>query len=377
VRCPKCHYLSFEPEPRCKNCGYDLAFGSGELPFGAQPEENRIQDGDTDFDLISRPPKKPPITGTVDLGPVPPVGSSGLDLPIRADEAPAFAAVPEPSMSEPEPAPRRAAQNSDTPAVMPRAVTTELPLFVRAAPEGSAKVEPPDTQEFEDLVTKLRRGARAPLSVRRTTPSSSKLREQYGRRPQAERQVGLLDREILEPAHDEVDRDDPPIETIAPVTIPARVGVSVFDESATATRRLEAALVDSVVLGGIDVGIIWLTLRMCGLTFSQMSVLPILPLAAFLFLLNCGYLLMFTAASGQTIGKMAAGIRVVAAPDELATRTGRTPDLDPRLTFGQAVVRSVTTFVAILTFGAAFVPALLGSRRALHDRFAHTRVVRA
>ena len=24
MRCPKCHYLSFDPEPRCKNCGYDL-----------------------------------------------------------------------------------------------------------------------------------------------------------------------------------------------------------------------------------------------------------------------------------------------------------------------------------------------------------------
>ena len=24
MKCPKCHYLSFEPEPRCRNCGYDL-----------------------------------------------------------------------------------------------------------------------------------------------------------------------------------------------------------------------------------------------------------------------------------------------------------------------------------------------------------------
>ena len=24
MRCPKCHYLSFDPDPRCKNCGYDL-----------------------------------------------------------------------------------------------------------------------------------------------------------------------------------------------------------------------------------------------------------------------------------------------------------------------------------------------------------------
>jgi len=33
--------------------------------------------------------------------------------------------------------------------------------------------------------------------------------------------------------------------------------------------------------------------------------LPLLPLAAFLLFLDAGYLLMFTAAGGQTIGKMA------------------------------------------------------------------------
>ena len=31
MRCPKCHYLSFEPEPRCKNCGYDLAVPEADL----------------------------------------------------------------------------------------------------------------------------------------------------------------------------------------------------------------------------------------------------------------------------------------------------------------------------------------------------------
>src|SRR5262245_7032876 len=31
MRCPKCHYLSFEPEPRCKNCGYDLDLPEADL----------------------------------------------------------------------------------------------------------------------------------------------------------------------------------------------------------------------------------------------------------------------------------------------------------------------------------------------------------
>ena len=35
MRCPKCHYLSFDPEPRCKNCGYDLEVADAELAFKA------------------------------------------------------------------------------------------------------------------------------------------------------------------------------------------------------------------------------------------------------------------------------------------------------------------------------------------------------
>src|SRR4029453_14289196 len=31
MRCPKCHYLSFEPEPRCRNCGFDLAMPEADL----------------------------------------------------------------------------------------------------------------------------------------------------------------------------------------------------------------------------------------------------------------------------------------------------------------------------------------------------------
>ena len=29
MRCTKCHYLSFDPEPRCRNCGHDLSMEEG------------------------------------------------------------------------------------------------------------------------------------------------------------------------------------------------------------------------------------------------------------------------------------------------------------------------------------------------------------
>ena len=40
MKCPKCHYLSFDPEPRCKNCGYDLEVADADLAFRA------AEDGD-------------------------------------------------------------------------------------------------------------------------------------------------------------------------------------------------------------------------------------------------------------------------------------------------------------------------------------------
>ena len=40
-------------------------------------------------------------------------------------------------------------------------------------------------------------------------------------------------------------------------------------------------------------------------------------------------------------------------------------------------LRSLVAIPSVLAFGAGFVPALMGDERALHDRLAHTRVVRA
>jgi uncharacterized RDD family membrane protein YckC len=137
--------------------------------------------------------------------------------------------------------------------------------------------------------------------------------------------------------------------------------------SAGAARRLEAALIDFAFLGAINIAIVWLTLQRCGLSFAEIGVLPMLPLGGFLLLLDAFYLLMFTAASGQTVGKMAAGIRVV----------GASAAAEPRVTIPQAAIRALATFPSVLVLGAGFVPALIGSRLALHDRLAHTRVVRA
>jgi uncharacterized RDD family membrane protein YckC len=49
-----------------------------------------------------------------------------------------------------------------------------------------------------------------------------------------------------------------------------------------------------------------------------------------------------------------------------------------RVSFGQATVRAVGYVVSALPLGLGFLPALAGrDRRALHDRLADTRVVKA
>jgi uncharacterized RDD family membrane protein YckC len=91
-------------------------------------------------------------------------------------------------------------------------------------------------------------------------------------------------------------------------------------------------------------------------------------MAAFLLLLCGGYFVLFTAAGGQTIGKMAAHIRVVNSP-------GVTP---ARVSFKTAVIRTVACFGSVLPLGAGFILAVVNDDRcAFHDRVAATRVVPA
>ena len=60
---------------------------------------------------------------------------------------------------------------------------------------------------------------------------------------------------------------------------------------------------------------LYFTLRLLGLTTSEIFELPLLPLAAFFLLLNGGYFVAFTTVGGQSIGKMALGIKVIAQED--------------------------------------------------------------
>jgi uncharacterized RDD family membrane protein YckC len=133
--------------------------------------------------------------------------------------------------------------------------------------------------------------------------------------------------------------------------------------------RTVAGLIDLSLVVGVQAGVVYLTLRVCGLQLEEIRRLPPAPMIAFLLLLAGGYFASFVAAAGQTIGKMAAGIRVVPMP-ESDPGTGRVP-------LGNAIVRAAVSFVSLLPAGAGLVPALISAdRRTLHDRLAETRVVK-
>ena len=196
---------------------------------------------------------------------------------------------------------------------------------------------------------------RAPLAVRRAAPAPPKA--QPGR-ADVDREPELQ----LEPAAVAAPQ------RAAPVQPPAGAAAIESGQVAPAASRVLAAAIDLVIVGAIDAIVLYLTLRLAGVTFAESSVLPKVPLIAFLLLLNGGYFVLFTAAGGQTIGKMAFAIRVV--PQQ--------PDAGSRVSFSTAVVRAVAYAISLLPAGLGLVPILFSQDgRALHDRLSDTRVVKA
>ena len=124
--------------------------------------------------------------------------------------------------------------------------------------------------------------------------------------------------------------------------------------------RIAAGCCDLALLAGLDALVIWLTLRLTGLDLQSLGALPRLPLVVFLCLLDAGYVAGLTAAGGQTIGKMAWGLRV-------ADADGGAVSL-PR-----ALARTFWTPVS-MTVGIVWI--FLGREgRALHDVLSGTRVM--
>ena len=134
---------------------------------------------------------------------------------------------------------------------------------------------------------------------------------------------------------------------------------------ATVLSRMSAGLFDLTLLLLLDAVVVGLTLRLTGLDMEAVRVVPVLPLLAFLLLLNGGYVVLLTGVGGQTFGQMILRIRVV--------------DLNGgSVTISTALVRAAALGLAMLPLGAGIAWMCVASRRdSMQDRIAGTRVERA
>ena len=308
MKCPKCAYLGYESVDRCRNCGYEFALGAG---GGAEPDlrmRDRGHEGGLD------------------------------DLALHADdEAPIVARA-------------TGRARTPTPSEMLASGLDELPLF------GGAGAD-------DEPLIRQASAPRQPLSVRRATPEVPRLR--------GETRAPLLDWSEPATGASASARPTPPpahIESFRRrrvVPEPAPEPVQADEEPATLGSRALASAVDVGVLALVDLIVIYFTMKICRLPLSDIALLPKAPLLAFLVLQNVGYLIAFTA-SGQTLGKMIAGVRV------LANDTDDTPDV------ARAAMRAAVWMVLALPAGLGLLTTGLSrDGRGLHDRFAGTRVVRA
>jgi uncharacterized RDD family membrane protein YckC len=149
---------------------------------------------------------------------------------------------------------------------------------------------------------------------------------------------------------------------------PSRVESSLDEEpdteDAAVGARFAAVVTDLLILAAVDAAVLYFTMQICGIGLGELGMLPRAPLFAFLLVQNGGYLVAFTA-GGQTLGKMAAGIKVVSA------EPGDSLDL------GRAFIRELVWLVLAVPAGLGLLSVLSRDRRGVHDRFAGTRVVRA
>jgi uncharacterized RDD family membrane protein YckC len=326
MKCPKCGYLGFETGDRCRNCGYDFSLtivpaSAIELPLNdTQGAGSALADFDLARATSAAATKTPP-----DLD---------LDRLIGVDVVDAVPAEPVRVAHDPGVGAGRLSGDDGAGA--------GLPLFSDMdASLGRPSIAPP-------------RPMGPPLVVRRATPEIPRGRPRGVRPPK--RDVRPL---ALEPeAAEQRTMTRPSFEAVAPEAPPPL-------QAASRTSRLLAAGIDLVLLGSINLAVLYLTLRIADLTTADIGVLPPVPMASFLLLLDGGYLAALTTAGGKTIGKMTTGIRVIG--DD-----GRAVD------GSRALLRAAGGLLTVLALGLPYLPVLFsGDGRALADRLAGTRVVRS
>jgi len=135
------------------------------------------------------------------------------------------------------------------------------------------------------------------------------------------------------------------------------------ERPAQALERAQAAAVDVVLLAALSAVVVYFASR-----FAHVSIDGLRPswpyLAAYLGFLALVYAVYFTGTTGQTLGKLVYGLRVV-------DTGGRPPG------YLRAAGRAALGTLSVVVVGLGLVPVLFDpARRAFHDRVLHTRVIR-
>lgn len=337
MKCPKCGYLGFETSDRCRNCGYDFSLS---VPSATPPElplQARDAGGGPLADLtLARPTGEPrPLSPTpaLDLDRV--IGAATADDPPTTTSTVLAADAPRSVAASPRHTGENATADQPDAGDGDRTGPPGLPLFSESGTDDTPLITSP-------------RPARAPLAVRRATPDLPRGRSRTRVTPR---------------------RDAPPLDLdpqpMGGVEASGIVRTPLVDiPAAGLLPRVGAMLLDGLLLTAINAAVLYFTLAIAGLAVAEVRLLPPIPLAAFLLLLNGGYLVAFTAAGGQTIGKMITGIRVMG-------------DDGRRVDVAGAVLRGTGCLLSIVTLGLGYLPVLFtADARALHDRIAGTRVVK-
>lgn len=320
MKCPKCSYLGFETGDRCRNCGYDFSLI---LDSKATPAE-------MDLELRRDVPDTADVSDWMirtDVEPAPPVRSVSSPS-ARASTSPSVGAG---ARSEP-----RASRDS------------KLPLFTSSPLERG-----------DEPLIKLPVTPRPPLAVRRT-PDNPRLRVASSAIRSVERSPALE----FDDAVRSVEEVEAPAPLPAPpISAPVRQRAVARADVSGPLARVVAAAIDHVLLGAIDLAVVYFTLRISGISMDEWTVLPLVPLMFFLLILKIAYFYAFTAVGGQTIGKMTLRIRVVGEDHD---------SIDATLALRRTLLGAAST----AALGLGLLPAFFDpERRAFHDRMARTRVI--
>jgi uncharacterized RDD family membrane protein YckC len=233
----------------------------------------------------------------------------------------------------------------------------ELPLFPEAEePSEEVAPEPP-------VAAPMLLGDEPPAPVAHLRElGDAPVADPVARERPTHRARLLLDEQ---PVSDAPFRDDPFDEPRAErwPTAPESAPVAPVERPARAGERAQAAALDLALLLGMWSVVVYFASRAAQVTVA--GLLPSWPyLVGYLAALGLIYAGYFTGTTGQTLGKIALGLRVV-------DTAGQPPG------YLRASLRAMAGAVGVLLAGSGLVTVLMDpARRALHDRLLDTRVVK-